>query len=61
MGKRLFNNIKNNFYIYLLCALNISHAVKKGQYDWLLLVSVFLTALSIALNVAESIGKDRKC
>ena len=52
MVKRFFKNLSNSFCIYLLVILNLIHAVQTNTYDWLLWVSLALTAVSLAMNLA---------
>ena len=55
MLKRFFKHISNSFCIYLLAACNLIHAIQSNSYDWLLWVSLGLTALSLALSIIDAI------
>ena len=55
MLKKFLKQIQQSFCIYLLCVLNLIHAITTQCFDWLLWVSVALAALSIILAVASAI------
>lgn len=49
MAKRFFKNISQNFCIYLLTIVNITHAIVNAAFDWLLWFSIALSTLSVVL------------
>lgn len=62
MFKRLFKNISQSFCIYLLAAANLVHAIQTQTCDWLLWVSLGLTALSLVLAlISAAHGGDIEC
>lgn len=60
MLKRLFHNLSRSFFLYLLTALNLFHAIRNNRYDWLLWASVALTALSLLLNIVCTIREVKQ-
>ena len=60
MLKRFFKNLSQSFCIYLLAILNLIHAIQNNSSDWLLWVSIGLTALSLVLNVVDAIKGGAK-
>ncbi len=55
MIKRFFKKISGSFCIYLAVALNLADAIRKQDFDWLLWVSLCLTALSLILALISAI------
>lgn len=60
MLKRFFKNISHSFCIYLLAVCNMINAVQSNSYDWLLWVSLGLTALSLVLSIVDAIKGGTK-
>ena len=54
MLKRFFKNLSHSFCIYLLAVFNLIHAVQNNSYDWLLWVSIALTAVSLILSIVDA-------
>lgn len=59
MLKELLGQLRHSFCVYLLCALNLIHAITTKCFDWLLLVSVALAVLSLILSLASAIQKGK--
>lgn len=59
MLKEFFNQLRHSFCVYLLCALNLIHAITARCFDWLLWASVVLVLLSLILSMASAIQKGK--
>lgn len=59
MLKELLGQLRHSFCVYLLCALNLIHAITTKCFDWLLWVSVALVVLSLILSLASAIQKGK--
>lgn len=59
MLKELLGQLRRNFCVYLLCALNLIHAITTKCFDWLLWVSVALVVLSLILSLVSAIQKGK--
>lgn len=55
MIKRFLKNISQSFAIYLLAALNLTHAIQHNSYDWLLWTSFALVGVSLILALVFTI------
>lgn len=55
MLKRFLKNLSHSFCIYLLAVMNLIHAVTEREFDWLLIASLLLSALSVILNLVAAV------
>lgn len=58
MFKRILKTLSGSFCIYLLTAANVIHAIVTDCFDWLLWLSIGLSALAIILTIVCSAGED---
>ena len=59
MLKDFWKQLRQSFCVYLLCALNLIHAITTKRFDWLLWVSVALVVLSVILSLASAIRRGK--
>ncbi len=59
MLKELLTQLQHSFCVYLLCALNLIHAITTKCFDWLLWISVALVVLSFILSLVSAIQKGK--
>ncbi len=59
MLKELLAQLRHSFCVYLLCALNLIHAITSKSFDWLLWVSVALVLLSFILSLFSAIQNGK--